>query len=261
MNVVTLQKMNSKSITEMFNRLETPMKKLLTLLFCTALTLSSLPKVVRAEDVAKSTPTVNVTPAAAPIEHRIVELHITREINLPDEGMSSKNKKKTNQLDTKEVHYICSGAFIDDHGDIITAKHCTENISSIEVATFDNQHYVATVTTTSVAHDMAIIHVDRSNTEHFSLAKEIHRGQKIHIIGSPLGINDTLSEGLIAKIDGDHILLDCGVLPGNSGSTVFDDDGNLVGVATAGFVVGFGVTHLNIAQSLDAVRFFIKDLK
>lgn len=232
------------------------MKKLMTLLLSIALICGALPKVTIADDAAKAAPT-----AVEASEHKVVELHITRELNVPDEAPTSSKKKKQSNLDTKEAHYICSGAFIDDHGDIITAKHCTDSISSIEVETFDRQHYTASVSTQSINHDMAIIHIDRSNTEHFNLAKDIKKGQKIHIIGSPLGIDDTLSEGLIAKIDGDVILLDCGVLPGNSGSTVFDDNGDLVGVATAGFIVGFGVTHLNIAQSLDAVRFFIKDLK
>jgi S1-C subfamily serine protease len=236
------------------------MKRLLTLLFCTALIMNSIPTVFAAKKVAKPAPVVVVAPVIIPVEQKIVELHITRLVEIPDYPEASK-KKKAIFNGSREVHYVCSGAFINDHGDILTAKHCTRDIDSIEVETFDKQHYAAIVSSVSVAHDMAVIHIDRSNTQHFVLAKEIKRGQKIHIIGSPLGIEDTYSEGVIAKIDGDHILLDCGVLPGNSGSTVFDDDGKLVGIATAGFIVGFGVTHLNIAQSLDAVRFFLKDLK
>ncbi len=38
---------------------------------------------------------------------------------------------------------------------------------------------------------------------------------------------------------------------------MYDENGDMIGVATAGFVVGMGMTHLNIAQSIDAVLFFV----
>ena len=83
------------------------------------------------------------------------------------------------------------------------------------------------------------------------------QGETIFILGSPLAFTGTLSTGIIAKVDGDVLLLDCGVLPGNSGSAVYNTRGEMVGVATAGYIVGMGTTHLNVAQSLDAVIYFV----
>ena len=67
----------------------------------------------------------------------------------------------------------------------------------------------------------------------FTFAKSYKQGEHIRVLGSPLAEQETLSEGVIAKIDGDELLLDCSVLPGNSGSAVFNDAGELVGTAKA----------------------------
>jgi len=189
-------------------------------------------------------------------ESKVVEIHMTKP-EPPEESTTAKRKKIANL--PYAGHGTCSGEFIDPVGDILTARHCVEGFVSFEVQTADRQLYTAVVVATSPVHDLAIIHIDRSNTDYFNFAKTVTRGQKILVLGSPLAITDTLSVGVIAKLFGDTILLDCGALPGNSGGPVFDEDGNLVGVLNAGFIVMFGVTHLNQAQSLDAARFFVQE--
>lgn len=194
-----------------------------------------------------------LTPAHR-VEERIVELHITE----VEEAVPAKQKVKHHK-ENFAAHALCSGAFIDAIGDIITARHCTEGAASIDVVTYDNREYRAVIAATSTTHDLALLHIDRLNTQYFSPAPEVKRGETIYILGSPLGISDTLNTGIVAKLGGDETLLDCSVLPGNSGSTVFDENQDLVGVATAGFIVILGTTHLNIAQGVDAVEFFIAE--
>jgi len=201
---------------------------------------------VKADDIIMATPE-----QSEPVEHAVVELHITQR-DFP--GTETKSHKKTLPL---AGHSICSGAFIDNTGDIITAGHCAAEAANIEVVTYDQRHYKAVVVATSSIHDLALIHIDRLNTAFFRPAPKVERGEKVFILGSPLGITDSLSTGIIAKLDGDIILVDCGALPGNSGSAVYNVDGQLVGVLTAGYWVGFGTTHLNISQSVDAVYFFL----
>ncbi len=198
-------------------------------------------QVVQAEDT--------VSPS---IEQAVVELRITKHeyAHVAD----SKYKKKREDLMGQGV---CSGSFISDHGDIITAGHCAQNAESIEVITYDNKHYAAVILATSSTHDLALLHIDRRNTVHFAPAAVVSRGEPIFILGSPLAITDTLSTGIVAKLGGDETLVDCSVLPGNSGSAVYNAKGEMIGVATAGFVVGMGMTHLNIIQSIDAVWYFV----
>lgn len=190
---------------------------------------------------------------AEPVEHAVVELHIVKREFPAAADAKYRSKHRVENFGKA----VCSGAFIDESGDIITAGHCAADAAQIEVVTYDNRTYQAVIVATSSTHDLALLHIDRRGTAHFSPAKEVIRGEKIFILGSPLGITNSLSTGIVAKLDGDATLVDCGALPGNSGSAVYDEDGKLVGILTAGYVVGMGTTHLNMAQSIDAVWFFL----
>lgn len=186
------------------------------------------------------------------IEGAVVELRIT----IP--AKVAKEVKKSKPFIRLAGHQaVCSGVIIDEIGDILTAGHCVDLGRDITIVNKLNEEYSATVVARSGSHDLAMVHIDHLTPTYIHLADSVTRGQAIYVFGSPLGISDILSQGIIARRAGEVDLLDCSVLPGNSGSPVFDTNYRLVGIATAGFTVGFGVTHLNIMQSLDTVRFFI----
>lgn len=185
------------------------------------------------------------------VRDKVVELHIMLKDAPP--SVENKHKRKIEKMAGKAV---CSGAFVTRNGYIITAKHCTEGAAGITVLTSDQQEYTATIIAQSPTQDLAVIRIDRQHTPFFELAKSVEQGQPVHTYGSPLGIMGTYTTGVVARLNGDVTYIDCGVLPGNSGGPVFNDDGEMVGVATAGFIVLLGTTHLNIMQSLDSIQYF-----
>lgn len=199
--------------------------------------------------------------AVAPLptaEEMTVEIHMIR---TEPAAAETKVVKSRRQLPLEvDQHGTCSGSFIDNRGDILTAKHCVTDFDKFEVQTYDHRRYAAVVVAISPVHDLALIHIAKYNTPYFRLAASVRRGEDIYVIGSPLGITDIVTQGIIAKLAGDDTLLDCGMLPGNSGGPVINKDHDLVGVAIAGYIVGMGTTHLNIAQSLDAIRFFLEEV-
>jgi len=210
-----------------------------------------------AEDMAEIAKDITwVVPVEIPVEHKVVELKITPPTMFIISDINRKKKGKQTLPFPNQA--TCSGAFVTDSGDILTAKHCTDIGSEIEVRTHDNRTYQATIVSTSPMHDLALIHIDLRNSPHFDLADKVERGQRINILGSPLAITDVLAVGVVARVAGDSILVDCSALPGNSGGPVFDDNGELVGILTSGYTYGMGVTHLNSAQGLDAISFFLK---
>lgn len=197
------------------------------------------------------TGSVKASTTTIPVEHKVVELAIT--YKEPVKVVDEKTGKRTKWVKAA----TCSGAFITPYGDILTAKHCTDKADKIEVSMFDQRTYKARIVAQSPLHDLALVHIDKLNTPFFTLAKSVERGETIFVLGSPLGISNTLAKGIVAHIAGDALYLDCSVLPGNSGGPVFNAKGELVGVANAVFIVMLGTTHLSVAQGLDAVLFFL----
>lgn len=191
-----------------------------------------------------------------PPEQKVVEIHMYKRETNTDKDSKKKRKVKEEQMPLAG-YGVCSGALISPIGHILTAKHCIEGFDEWSVVMPDGQEYEVTGQAVSKSHDIAIIHIDKLDTPFFRLGTSLSRGEEIAVLGSPLGLTNVLTKGIVAKLDGDRTLIDCGVLPGNSGGPLVNTKGELVGIVTAGYVVGFGMTHLNIAQSLDVLRFFL----
>lgn len=186
---------------------------------------------------------------------KVVELHITF---APPPNAEVKKARKT--LLMKAGRAICSGSFVSPFGHVLTAKHCVEGATEIEVMTLDNQLYQATVRAQSKSSDLAVIQIGRFNTPHFKLADTTEQSEFVTIIGSPLGLTHTKTTGTVSKLYGDYTILDCTGVPGNSGGPVLDINGNLIGVVSAMFIVLMGPAHLTVAQSLDSIKFFFYNL-
>jgi S1-C subfamily serine protease len=199
------------------------------------------------------------TDTIAEVRPKVVELHITLK-DMP-KALLKKSRLEKLGIVNAEGKALCSGAFVTRNGYILTAKHCTESAAAIEVVTLDGQEYRATIMAESKTQDLAVIRIDKQNTPFFDVEREeTLQGQAITVYGSPLGITGTLNNGYIARKSGDLDYIDCSALPGNSGGPVFNEQGHLVGVLIAGFIVLYGTTHLNVMQSLDSVQFFALEL-
>lgn len=75
-------------------------------------------------------------------------------------------------------------------------------------------------------------------------------GQHIYTIGNPVGMDRTLSDGLISALRKDdnqnlwYIQISAPISPGSSGGGLFDEDGKLIGITSAGILKG---QNLNLA--------------
>jgi S1-C subfamily serine protease len=79
-------------------------------------------------------------------------------------------------------------------------------------------------------------------------AMSVAVGETVYTIGNPLGLHNTLSEGLVSGIRKDRSVLviqtTAPIAPGSSGGGLFDADGRLLGITT--FMLG-DVGSLNFA--------------
>lgn len=196
------------------------------------------------------------TSAQGKVEDKVVELHITF---APPSTPAVKTSRKL-LMKSKTGKAICSGSFISPNGHIITARHCVQDTTEIEVLTNDGQVYSADVTAISKNQDLAIIQIGHLNTPYFKLAESVEKGDTVFILGSPLGLTSLITSGIVAKLAGDITFLDCTAIPGNSGGPVFNDKGELVGVVSAMVMVLLGPAHISVVQSVDSIKYFIYEL-
>jgi S1-C subfamily serine protease len=84
-------------------------------------------------------------------------------------------------------------------------------------------------------YDLALLKLDNYTTPFLTLSAKRHprQGTKVFAIGSPLGITDSLTSGIITKSARDYLFTDTRILPGNSGGPLIDAEGNVLGVNTA----------------------------
>ena len=83
--------------------------------------------------------------------------------------------------------------------------------------------------------DLALLKLDNYSTPFLPLSNNRYprQGTRVFAIGSPLGITDSLTSGIVTKSSKDHLFTDTQILPGNSGGPLIDTDGKVLGVNTA----------------------------
>ena len=91
--------------------------------------------------------------------------------------------------------------------------------------------------------------------------ESIEVGQTVFAIGNPLGLERTLSQGVISttrrSFDGlTYIQTDAAVNPGNSGGPLFNTRGEVVGITNMGILFGEG---LNFAIPVRYVKDFLRN--
>jgi S1-C subfamily serine protease len=142
---------------------------------------------------------------------------------------------------------IGSGVIIDKRGYIVTNYHVVAGAQNIQVVLFDGTTTTAQVVGTDQADDLAVIKITPPATSltvaNIGDSSKLLVGQDVLAIGNPLGITQTVTNGIIsalgrnvseqngATIPG-AIQTDAPINPGNSGGALVDLQGNLVGIPT-----------------------------
>jgi putative serine protease PepD len=136
-----------------------------------------------------------------------------------------------------------TGFVIDKDGNILTAEHVVDNADSIQVTFQDGSVAKATLVGSDKSTDTAVIHVDVSASKLHPLAlgdsSATEPGQSVVAIGSPFGLPETLTAGIVSATDRtisapNHfsitgaIQTDAAINHGNSGGPLIDVATNTV---------------------------------
>jgi S1-C subfamily serine protease len=151
-----------------------------------------------------------------------------------------------------------SGVIYRADGYILSAAHVVDGAEQVRVLTAEGRRFDGEVLGADPASDVAVIKVDASGLPAATLATgaEVEVGQLAVAIGSPFGLEQTVTAGIVSAVhrtvvspDGtsvrDMIQTDAPINPGNSGGALADRRGRVIGIndairSTSGGNVGVG---------------------
>lgn len=152
-----------------------------------------------------------------------------------------------------EFLQLGSGFFISQNGDVITNYHVIQGASSAEIKTADEKIYPITYIVAEDKQNDLIrlsVNIPSQYVYPLSLSKTIPEvGERIIVYGSPLGLEKTVSDGIVSAIRevpsyGKLIQITAPISPGSSGSPVLNMKGEVIGIAALQMIEG---QNLNFA--------------
>src|SRR5580692_2355051 len=138
-----------------------------------------------------------------------------------------------------------SGVIVDKSGYILTNNHVVEQATKIQVQlNGDTTKYTAKVVGVDEATDLAVIKINAGKELPFAKlgnSDGVQVGDWVLAIGSPFGLNATVTAGIISAKDRAGIgqqfqrflQTDAAINPGNSGGPLVDMAGQVIGINTA----------------------------
>lgn len=133
-----------------------------------------------------------------------------------------------------------SGVVINDKGYVVTNYHVLAGNERLEV--LHNKHIVPYVDIIGidVEKDILILKIEEKKFPIIKIgdSNPLNIGQRVYAIGSPLGFENTISEGIISGLRSfeesgkNFIQITASISPGSSGGAVVNDKGELIGIST-----------------------------
>ena len=155
----------------------------------------------------------------------------------------------------RNVTNLGSGFFVDKKGHLITNYHVLDGAYAADVKTYDGlKHPIELVVAENKLSDLIKVQVKMPEAPiHWVAVSETEPsvGERIMVVGSPMGLEQTVSEGIVSAVRelpvvGKVFQLSAPISPGSSGSPVVNMSGNVVGVVSFQAVKG---QNLNFAVS------------
>jgi len=136
---------------------------------------------------------------------------------------------------------VGSGFVYDKNGYIMTAAHVIDGVEEVEVRLYDGTKLEGRVVGTDDLNDVGVVKVDRTGlaTAPLAVGQDLQVGQLAIAIGSPFGLNETVTAGIISSTDRvledgrEVIQTDAPINPGNSGGVLADRRGRVIGINSA----------------------------
>lgn len=205
----------------------------------------------------QAAPTVVVPPSAADLQQTVV--NVIRTVQPSVVEITSRGNGGG---------AVGSGEIVTSDGYIVTNDHVVEGFSSYSVTLANGQSYPATLKGQAPDDDLALLKIDAKSLTPIAFAesKNVQVGQFAIAIGSPLGLEQSATFGIVSAVnrtategsDGPAhypltglIQTSAPINPGNSGGALVDLEGRLIGVPT------LAAANPNSGAAADGIGFAI----
>lgn len=164
---------------------------------------------------------------------------------------------------------VGSGFIISADGYILTNNHVVAKSNGIFVTMTSGKEYKAKIIGTDARTDVALLKIDAKDLTPLPIgdSTKLKKGQWVLAIGSPFGLDSTVTSGIVSAINrdtGDYlpfIQTDVAVNPGNSGGPLIDLAGQVVGVNSQIISQSGGFMGISLAIPIDEVMRVVEQLK
>ena len=159
-----------------------------------------------------------------------------------------------------------SGFIIADGDYIVTNAHVIEGARAAGIITYDGKLHSVSIIGTDSEIDIILLKMEDTNYSPLTLASSgsVQVGEKVIAIGNPLGLQFSVSEGIISAMHREgangikaYIQTDAALNPGNSGGPLIDISGKVVGINN--YKLG-GSENIGFALESDYIKTAVNDI-
>jgi len=161
-----------------------------------------------------------------------------------------------------------SGALVSEDGFLVTNFHVVAQASAAEIQLSDGRIYPAKFIGADVASDVAVLKIDAKNLSPivFADSENVRVGQIVFAIGNPLGLQETVTHGIISGVGRrtlfedtkEFFQTDAAINPGNSGGPLVDIHGRLIGlnnhIVQQSEGIGFAIPSNLVRRVYESIR-------
>ncbi len=191
-------------------------------------------------------------------------------VNIDTYSTTTSSPVSINQEKKHTLKNLGSGVII-ENGYILTNKHLIINANKIVVILENQIRAEASVIGSDSATDLAVLkipqHLTPQSTVHTS--NTTHAGDVVLAIGSPFGLQQSATMGIISALARDNIGLnqyesfiqtDAAINPGNSGGALINSTGKLIGINSAIFSNSGGSQGIGFSIPIEDALYVMQEI-
>ncbi|SEN34293.1 serine protease Do [Luteibacter sp. UNCMF331Sha3.1] len=176
-------------------------------------------------------------------------------------------------MQPRESTSLGSGFIISPDGYVLTNDHVVDDADEVKIRLQDRRTFTAKVVGKDPQYDIALLKIDGSALPAVTIgdSRTVKRGQWALAIGSPFGLDATVTHGIVSAVgrnlgSGDQpytsfIQTDVPINRGNSGGPLFNLQGQVIGVNSQIYSTSGGYQGLSFSIPIDVAMNVVQQIK